>query len=94
MMVEKGQGCLIIAWSENGNIYAHSLRGDGTLGVGDVSLTGDINDDGNINVLDIVMLVDSILSGDTSELDSADINNDGDVNVLDIVVLVNIILSS
>ena len=40
------------------------------------------------------MLVDYILSGDTSEIDGADVNNDGDVNVLDIVALVNIILSS
>ena len=94
MMVEKGQGCLIIAWTEDGNVYAHSLREDGILGSPDVSLTGDINGDGNINVLDVVMLVSSILNGDTSELDGADINNDGDVNVLDIVALVNIILSS
>ncbi len=47
-----------------------------------------------VDILDVVMLVSSILSGDASELDGADINNDGDVNVLDIVALVNIILSS
>ena len=58
------------------------------------NLLGDINADDSVDVLDVVMLVSYILSGDTSELDGADINNDGDVNVLDIVALVNIILSS
>ena len=94
MMVGKGQGSIIIAWTENGNVYAHSLREDGILGSPNGSLLGDINNDGNIDVLDVVILVNYILNGDTSELDGADINNDGVINVLDIVALVNIILSS
>jgi len=55
---------------------------------------GDINGDDSVDILDIVMLVNYIQSGDTSELDGADINNDGEVNILDIVALVNIILSN
>ena len=94
MMICKGIGCLFIAWSENGNVYAHCLREDGSLGSPNESLLGDINNDGNIDVLDVVILVDYILNGDTSELDGSDINNDGEVNVLDIVALVNIILSN
>ena len=70
------------------------MREDGALGSPDGSLLGDINNDGNIDVLDIVIMVNYILNGDTSELGGADINNDGEVNVLDIVALVNIILSS
>ena len=58
------------------------------------NLSGDINADDNVDILDVVMLVNYILSGDTSGLDGVDINNDGDVNVLDIVALVNIILGS
>jgi len=58
------------------------------------NLLGDLNADDSVDILDVVMLVSSILSGNTSELDGTDINNDGDVNVLDIVELVNIILSS
>ena len=58
------------------------------------SQLGDINADDSVDVLDVVMLVSYILSGDTSELDGADINNDGDVNVLDIVALVSIILGN
>ena len=92
IMVGKGQGNLIIAWSENGNIYAHSLREDGSLGAADVSLAGDINNDGNIDVLDVVMLVGHILNSDASELESGDINGDGSINVLDVVALVSMIL--
>ena len=54
------------------------------------SITGDINLDGQINILDIVQLVNMILSDDYQE--SADLNGDGNLNILDIVQLVNIIL--
>ena len=52
---------------------------------------GDINDDQIINVLDIILLVDFILSNEYEVI--ADLNNDGFLNVIDIVVLVNIILN-
>lgn len=55
------------------------------------SILGDINSDGTINVLDIVLVVNIILG--LSELDdSADINFDGVINILDIVQLVNLII--
>ena len=53
-------------------------------------ITGDINLDGQINILDIVQLANMILSDDYQE--SADLNGDGNLNILDIVQLVNIIL--
>jgi len=56
-------------------------------------LAGDnINDDGAVNILDIVQLANMILSDDYQE--SADLNGDGNLNILDIVQLVNIILNS
>ena len=58
----------------------------------DVPYIGDLNDDGNIDVLDVIILVNHILSPATVELEGADINNDGQVNILDVVQLVNIIL--
>jgi len=58
----------------------------------DNGLLGDINDDGLLNVLDIVSLVNIILNGD-EYISSADMNQDGALDVLDIVTLVNIILS-
>jgi len=55
------------------------------------SLPGDLNDDGMVNVLDVVALVNIVLG--LSEYSSAgDLNNDDLVNVLDVVILVNWIL--
>ena len=55
------------------------------------SLPGDLNDDGLVNVLDVVILVNIILG--LAEVNPAgDLNNDGLINVLDVVILVNIIL--
>jgi len=54
---------------------------------------GDFNFDGNINVIDVIILVNHILSPATVELDGADINDDGNVNVVDVVLLVGLILN-
>ena len=54
-------------------------------------LIGDINNDGIINILDIIQMVNLILVNQYSN--SADINDDGIVNILDIVQIVTIILS-
>ncbi len=54
-------------------------------------ILGDINGDTTINVLDIIMLVNLILDGE-SPTSVSDINNDNTLNVLDIISLVNIIL--
>tara|TARA_Y100000994_G_scaffold223202_2_gene203935 strand:+ start:4263 stop:5495 length:1233 start_codon:yes stop_codon:yes gene_type:complete len=53
---------------------------------------GDINNDGSIDVLDIVSSVNFILNNEYNN--SADLNSDNSINVLDIVQLVNIILNS
>jgi hypothetical protein len=52
---------------------------------------GDMNEDGTLDILDIVNLVNAILGGDYSAL--GDMNQDGVIDVLDIVILVNAILS-
>ena len=59
--------------------------------------TGDVNNDGLINVVDVVNLVSSILGQFTLEecqYLAADFNIDGLVNVVDIVSLVDYILNS
>jgi len=53
---------------------------------------GDLNQDGNINILDVTILINLIL--DAEYLDLADFNNDGGLNILDLVVLVDLILSN
>ena len=55
------------------------------------SINGDINNDGTLNVLDLVELVNIILFQEN--VDDADINNDGQINILDLVFLADIILS-
>ena len=55
-------------------------------------LQGDINSDGNLDVLDILVLV-NIIMGNNDEISAADINEDGSYNVLDVLILANIIIS-
>ena len=58
---------------------------------------GDINGDGQVNVIDVVQLISFIL-GNTSpsenEVATADLNSDGLLNILDVVALISIILSN
>ena len=55
------------------------------------SSDGDINMDGEINILDVIILVNIILG--SQEVDSSgDLNGDGIVNILDVIQLVNLIL--
>ena len=55
---------------------------------------GDVNEDGTVNVLDIVSVAGHVLSGglEGCGLEAADMNGDGQVNILDIVAIVNLIL--
>ena len=62
----------------NGNIY--KLTSD----------LGDLNQDQQINILDIVLLVNLVLEKGYSEI--ADINNDNIINILDVIQLLNVIL--
>ena len=55
-------------------------------------LVGDINNDSIINVSDIVVAVNLVLSSEYNYY--ADLNSDGSVNVSDIVILVNLILQN
>jgi len=82
--------------------HNHSTSGDHTytqvitMSYNDVVL-GDVNSDGDINVIDVVQLVSFIL-GNTSpsenEVSAADLNSDGLLNILDVVALVSIILGN
>ena len=53
---------------------------------------GDINADGSIDILDVVMIVGMILNGGYSLL--CDMNYDGNMDVMDVVILVSSILNS
>ena len=60
-------------------------------------ILGDINYDGIINILDIVVIINFVLGisePSNNDLVASDMNLDGLINVLDIVALVNIILNN
>ena len=58
-------------------------------------MDGDVDINGDLNVLDVVILINFILetdAPDSDQFDAGDINGDGVLNVLDVVSLVNLIL--
>lgn len=97
---------VIKEYSESGSVewtYSHSGNNSSiaraqkySVGYFDNSiniLPGDVNNDGLINILDVVSTVNIVL-GMADWVDAADYNGDGVINVLDIVSIVNVILSS
>ena len=62
----------------------------------DYSISGDANQDGFVNVTDIVAAVNYIMENPSGTFSTvaADVNKDGFINVSDIVGMVNIIMSS
>ena len=54
-------------------------------------LVGDVNADGDVNVMDITALIDEIMNDGTNP--RADVNGDGDINVMDITALIDIIMN-
>lgn len=55
-------------------------------------ITGDANGDGQVNVLDIIMMANYFVGGDFDDFcfDNADVNQDGVINALDIILTVAI----
>ena len=54
--------------------------------------SGDLNNDGLINIQDVVMIINLILNSSYNNL--ADMNNDNQINVSDIVILISFILEN
>ena len=71
--------------------YYYSFIMDAPQDCPDDALVGDLNDDGILNVLDIVLMVNMVLDDGYDGV--ADMNGDGVINVLDIVTLINTILN-
>ena len=53
--------------------------------------SGDVNDDGEVNIADVNALIDMILSGNT--LPGGDVNGDSEVNIADVNAVIDYILS-
>jgi len=64
--------------------------------IGSNVLTGDVNEDGVINILDVVNVINFVLLNNNpndSQFIASDMNSDGIINILDVVILVNLILN-
>ena len=59
-------------------------------------ITGDVNDDGNVNITDVTTLISCIMSDNTSSInvDAADMNGDGNINITDVTMLINAVMSN
>jgi hypothetical protein len=57
---------------------------------------GDINGDGAFDVLDVILMINIILTVENDyticQEDASDMNSDGVIDILDVILLVNIIL--
>ena len=68
----------------------------GTCDLSTSSIVGDVNDDGDINVYDVVFTIDIILGNldpSDSQLYAADVNLDNSIDVIDVILIVEIILN-
>ncbi len=73
-------------------IYSSTVAGTFTT-----KLLGDVNCDGVVNVLDVIVLTNYIMGTQASTpciLEGGDLNGDGQINVLDVVSLINIVLGN
>ncbi len=55
-------------------------------------LLGDVNRDLEVNIADVNVAINMILSGNTSTA-AADVNDDGEINIADINAIIDIILN-
>jgi len=90
--VGTGYGSASFSFSDG----AESVYLEVDLGGGGCGLAGDVNEDGGVNVLDIVLTTNLILCADCPDNynECADLNSDSGLNVLDIVLMVNLILGT
>ena len=80
----------IISTNSMGNTTSHPIAGWHTFILD--SLYGDISGDNQVNIQDVILLINYILSGIYDDV--ADFNLDGQLNVLDVIELVNLILDN
>ena len=59
------------------------------------TLRGDVNDDGEVTISDVTALIDYLLSGDASAINTyaADCNRDKGISIGDVTALIDYLLS-
>ena len=87
---EPGTYTIIVSGATADNYEIFHVKG--TLRIRSlVAALGDINDDGEVDVTDVVELIDMVLAGSTDSI--GDINGDGEVDVTDVVELIDMVLA-
>lgn len=59
-----------------------------------IKLNGDVNCDGQVNIIDVTSLIDALLSNTASTIPNGDCDSDGEVNVNDLTTLIDTLLNS
>ena len=76
--------CIDAAWIDDIIFPPAYIEPDG--------ISGDINMDEVINILDVIFIINMILGSENENI-LADMNSDGDINIQDIILVINLILS-
>ena len=84
-------GFIISSDRQNGLFIFDSPLTNSSMEWSACMIVGDMNFDGDINILDIVSLSNCVLEANCSY---GDLNYDGEYNVLDVVTLVNLVLEN
>lgn len=73
------------------SFHAATMIGSVTVVDPNSFVCGDFDDNGDVNVLDIIFLIENKFKGgpDPDPLISGDVNNDGSVNILDIIAMID-----
>ena len=82
-MLSMSEDMVVAATHGRGLFYGQFIAED--------TLTGDLNGDNNINILDVIIMVTMIINAE-DYINNADLNSDQNIDILDVVILVNIIL--
>jgi len=78
---------MVVRYSNQGSISASVIQSI----LDEYQTSGDVNDDGIINIQDLILTINLILDG--AYVSSVDFNYDNIVDILDLVLLIDIILS-
>ena len=89
-IIYKYMNDIFIFWSDqrNGNYEIYFSKG-----IGQSDILGDVNQDFELDVLDVVALVQVVL-GNLDNIDNADLNDDTIINIQDVIILINIIFNN
>lgn len=92
--IPSGNYELEFSFSSNASAYStnYEFIDNIVIAVNDGIISGDVNYDNTLNILDVVLLINMCLNIIDIDL-TGDMNDDNGINILDVVILSNIILS-